>query len=77
MLDECAPGSMPQPKLHHYWVTYRGKTFTSLPKGGHGKTDPEIEDGHIRKMVRFLGIDRDCVARVLGIVVKPESAPQP
>ncbi len=55
MLKECAPDHVWKEKPHHYWVTFRGRTYPSLPKGEHGGKG-EIERGHIRKMARFLGI---------------------
>jgi hypothetical protein len=55
MLDECAPGFVWREKKHHYWVTFGGRTYLSLPKGEHGGKG-EIERGHIKKMARFLGI---------------------
>ena len=39
---------------HSRVVTYLGKVYLRLPKFD------QIELGHVRKMVRYLGIDRDC-----------------
>ncbi len=52
-------------KKHHWWVYYDGKSFRSLPLGDHGKgTHVSIEIGHVRQMVRRLGIE-ECAATVL------------
>lgn len=66
MLHECAPGHTRHLHTHHYSIRYQGKTYPAFPKGAHGKSDPPIETGHIRRMARFLGI-YDCARRVLGI----------
>jgi len=65
-LDDCAPGAVVELKLHHYWVTYSGKTFRGLPSGKHGKTNPEIESGVVKKMSRFLGVLK-CMQAKLSI----------
>jgi hypothetical protein len=58
MLDNCAPGSRMELKKHRYWVFCPGKPiFRDLPKGDHGSSDPEIQVGKIKKMVRFLGLE--------------------
>ena len=61
MLDECAAGHTKRRGTHCWLVTYRGKTYRSLPDYA------EIEFGHVRKMVRFLGIDKDC-AKAHGVI---------
>lgn len=63
MLERCAPGAEVEEKLHHHWVTYKGKTFRSLPKGRHGARVPEAEIGHIDAMLDYLEIDKDCARR--------------
>ena len=68
MLDECAPGFARQENIHHHWITYNGKTYRRLPKGGHGKSNPPIQIGHIHKMIRALGIDQDCAKKHLKIL---------
>lgn len=65
MLDRCAPGYTRRRKKHHYWVTYKGKTYRALPLGQHGKRNAPIEIGHVRQMVRFLEVDLECARRVL------------
>lgn len=65
MLRACAPGCRPKETDHHWAVTYQGKTYRRLPLGSHGRRhNPEIEAGHVRQMVRFLGIE-DCARRRL------------
>jgi hypothetical protein len=66
MLDICAPGHTRKAREHNHCIQYSGRTFPSLPLGKHGKRDnPPIELGHVRQMVRQLGLDPDCVKRFL------------
>jgi hypothetical protein len=66
MLDHCAPGHTRSAKLHHWWITFGEKTYRSLPLGRHGRrANPEIEVGHVRKMVRHLSVS-DCAAKFLN-----------
>ena len=56
ILARCAPGYIRAEKEHHWWVTYEGKTFTSLPKGGHGtRKRAEVQLGVVRSMARMFG----------------------
>jgi len=57
MLESCAPGHSIRLATHSRVVTYNGKVYRALPKYDN------IELGHIRKMVRHLGIDRECAAK--------------
>ncbi len=66
MLKECAPGHQVVERTHHYCVYYNSLTFPSLPKGAHGKSNPGIQKGVIKKMARFFGI-LDCAQRLLSI----------
>ena len=66
MLDECASGYSIDKKEYKQWVQYNGKT-SYLPKGAHGKRDPEIEKGHIKQMVNHLEIDLECAKQYLTI----------
>ncbi len=69
MLGACAEGFDWKEKPHHHWVAYRGKTYRALPKGGHGRGEEgEIQIGHLKKMIRFLGIEEDCAKRYLPIL---------
>jgi hypothetical protein len=61
MLDECAPGHTIRLATHSRVVTSNDKVYRTLPKFD------KIEVGHIRKMVRHLGIARDC-ANGFGVI---------
>jgi hypothetical protein len=54
MLDKCATGYDIRRTTHGYKVEWKGKVFPDLPKY------KEIQIGHVRKMVRHLGIDKAC-----------------
>ncbi len=69
MLEVCAKGYKIREKPHMHWVLFNGKIYPALPKGAHGsKTRAEIEVGHLRKMIRFLGIDEECAKKHLPIL---------
>lgn len=57
MLDHCASGHDIRRTTHGRRVEWAGKLFPDLPKYD------DIQIGHIRKMVRHLGIDKDCARR--------------
>jgi hypothetical protein len=59
MLEECAPGHTVRLATHSRVVTYNGKVYRTLPKFD------EIEIGHIRKMVRYLQIDKKCARKYI------------
>jgi hypothetical protein len=54
MLDGCAPGHTVRLATHSRVVTYNNLVYRTLPKFD------KIEIGHIRKMVRHLGINHQC-----------------
>jgi hypothetical protein len=54
MLDECAPGYTLRLANHSRVVTFNGKVYRSLPK------HKNVELGHVRKMIRHLGINQEC-----------------
>ena len=60
MLNQCAPGHTIRLANHSRVVKFEGKCYRSLPKFD------DIELGHIRKMVRHLGIE-EC-AKAYGII---------
>ena len=65
MLDVCALGYRRVKRTHNWWVMYGEKTYRHLPLGPHGKqTNPDIQIGHVKNMVRHLGID-GCAKREL------------
>ena len=67
MLDGCAQGFSIENKKHRFWVKFKGKKFL-LPKGEHGKKNPEIEKGHIKKMIKQLEIDLECAKECLELL---------
>jgi hypothetical protein len=68
MLDRCAAGHTRRASREYWRVTYNGKTYRALPLGSHGRRhNPEIESGHVRSLVRHLGIDRACADRFVNI----------
>lgn len=61
MLEKCAAGFSVRLATHSRVVSFNQKVFRDLPKFD------KIELGHIRKMVRHLGIDRQC-AQTHGVI---------
>jgi len=61
MLKQCAEGSTWRVATHFRIVKYNNRVFPALPK------HDSIELGHIRKMIRYLGIDRDCAKKILPV----------
>jgi len=61
MLKECAKESVWRLATHSRVVSFNGKTYRSLPK------HDSIELGHLRKMIRYLGINQDCAKKFLPI----------
>jgi hypothetical protein len=65
MLDVCAPGHKRVERTHHWCLYYKAQTYPTLPKGEHGpRKNPEIQVGHIRRMVRMFGI-QDCAQKLI------------
>jgi hypothetical protein len=62
MLESCAPGYSIRLATHSRVIKYKGRTYRSLPKF------QTLELGHVRKMVRFLGIDKECAAKWIAAV---------
>ena len=54
MLDECAPGWNKNETDHFICLRWKSRTYPSFPK------HPQVDIGHIRKMVRELGVDKAC-----------------
>jgi hypothetical protein len=65
MLDECAPGYTIRLANHSRVIHFGGKVYRTFPK-----FDP-IENGHVRKLVRFFGISA-CASKRLSSVIKEE-----
>jgi len=59
MLDECAPGYTIRLANHSRVIHFGGKVYRTFPKA-----DP-VENGHIRKLVRFLNISVSCATKHL------------
>jgi hypothetical protein len=69
MLEESAPGSTVRLATHSRVVKFNGKTYPTLPK------HDTLELGHVRKMVRFLEIPRDCAQKhIPGLGPKEKTA---
>lgn len=67
MLEACAPGHVFRAHGDHYYlVAFNGRTFPSLPRGAHGKSNPEIQIGVVKRMARLLDI-LACAERQLQI----------
>jgi hypothetical protein len=61
MRDGCAPGHSRRLGTDSWVITYGGKAYRTLPKHDN------IELGHVRKMIRHVGIHKDC-ARSHGVI---------
>lgn len=59
MLTVCAPGWMKRQTAHHHRISLPdGRIYPSLPLGDHGhRREAQVQAGHIRNMVRQLGIE--------------------
>jgi hypothetical protein len=68
MLKECAPGSTICLATHSRVIHFGNKVYRVFPKH-----DP-VENGHIRKLVRFLEIKTACAAKYLPGVIKDDQA---
>jgi hypothetical protein len=66
MLDECAPGYTIRLANHSRVIQFGAKVYRTFPKH-----DP-MENGHVRKLVRFLGISTSCASKQLPGVIKNE-----
>lgn len=64
-LDHCLAGHEKRETDHHWRITMGERTYPRLPVGGHGERDPEIQKGHLRRLVRFFGIEA-CVEEFLA-----------
>lgn len=63
MLDRCAPEALMEPYGdHRVRVRWKGRVYWSLPSGDKSKRRSEIQKGHVKGLVRDLGIDPDCAA---------------
>jgi hypothetical protein len=65
ILDECAPGYTIRLANHSRVIHFNGMLYRTFPKH-----DP-VENGHVRKLVRFFGISA-CASKHLPGVIKDE-----
>ena len=65
MLKKCAEDYAAIEQPHSWRIEYDGKVYPNFPLGKRSKATPEIELGHVRKMVRHLGLDPQCVRKHL------------
>ena len=64
MLDRCAEGHK-RVELQHLWrIDYRGRTEL-LQLGKRSDSDPDIQLGNVKKLVRALNLDKVCVKKHL------------
>lgn len=70
MLNACAPGWTKEESEHYYRVMWKGRTYSALSKGQHGKKKGQglVEVGHIRQLVRQLRVDMTCAKKHLPIL---------
>lgn len=60
MLDTCAKGHDIRGTLHRQRVIYNEDTHW-LPRGDTGESDPKILLYKLRKIVRSMGLETECV----------------
>ncbi len=65
MLAECAPGHTIKLTTHYYRITFKDLVYATFPKGEHGKSNPPIEFGHVKRLARYFDI-LDCTKRFLS-----------
>lgn len=66
VLAECLPGHTITLKTHPYWIAHNNRLYASFPKGAHGKSNPPIDVGHVKRMARYFDI-LDCARRELSL----------
>lgn len=56
-MDALLPGWYYEDKGHGRYVFCKAirPDSVKLPKGAHGRTNPEVELGHVKKLFRFFG----------------------
>ena len=68
MLDECAPGHTRIKQTHSWKIQFGERTYPSLPFGDRSVKRVRrrlIAKNHVKKMVRHLGLNTDCVEGLL------------
>ena len=66
-MDELLPGWEMKEKehgIHVYCPALRDRAFVALPKGVHGRTNPEVPLCHVKKLFRFFGKLSGAKARI-------------
>ena len=66
-MDELLPGwemKLKEHGIHIYCPALRDRAFVALPKGAHGRTNPEISLFHVKNMFRFFGKLSEAKARI-------------
>ncbi|MDE2970959.1 MAG: hypothetical protein OXU35_01510 [Acidobacteriota bacterium] len=66
-MDELLPGWEMKRKehgIHIYCPALKPRAFVALPKGAHGRTNPEIALFHVKKLFRFFGKLPEAKARI-------------
>lgn len=70
MLETCAPGFTYRRTDHHLRIAWNGLVYPDFPLGDHGRGRrtgrTEIFMGHVRSLVRNLGIDRACAMQKIN-----------
>jgi hypothetical protein len=64
MLKKCAPGHARIELGHHWRIDFGDRSYPAFPLGKRRSKTPEVQLGHVRKMVRHLGIE-ECAKAVL------------
>ena len=68
MLRSCLDGYESIEKPHRWNVRFKGRIYHEIPLGKHGaRQNPEVESGHIRGLVRFFAIPKDCYEKYVNI----------
>jgi hypothetical protein len=76
MLDCCAGGHTFRESTHSNMVEFQGKMH-ALQRGSKSESDPEIQMGNVRKLVRFLEINPDCAnGQIQGLGAKQNATEQ-
>ncbi len=65
MLKKCAPGHRVTEQPHSYRIDYGDDTYWNFPLGKRNQKDPEVQLPQVRKLVRHLKLEEDCVRRYL------------
>lgn len=73
MLDACAPGHRRIEQKHNWRIEFQGRTYPNLQLGKRASSSPEVELGHIEKMIRHLAIDAHCAWKHLPQLNKPKT----